>query len=287
MSNCCGLKALERIIELKEVSMFTLIHLAKDNGLNLYFCKVEPEELVQVARPAIFHQKDHFVFIENGEPMPGGEYDGYVLTQKPLHEPLPFSLAKKILGGKKGGGIISSIVTGIASVINPILGAVVGAGFGAHRATGGSGFEGDAKGEFWRIGTGALSGATAASHPAISAVSAAVGEVPGAIKSGDYLAPVTAGLTQYGANLAAPNIVSGVKNLASGISNVFGKTAPTGGVELAKSASIPTPKGYTGSVTLPGVGSISIQAAQRLAGGSTSLPEKIGNIINNAKLPLL
>ena len=64
MSNCFGLKALERITELKEVSMFTLIHLAKDNGLNLYFCKVEPDELVKVSRPAIFHQKNHFVFVD-------------------------------------------------------------------------------------------------------------------------------------------------------------------------------------------------------------------------------
>src|SRR3990167_6859147 len=97
----CGLTALEKITKLETASMFTLIHLAKDNGINLYFCNVEPEELVKVARPAIFHQDNHFVFVKDGDPMPAGDYDGYVLTPKPINEPLPYSLAKKIRGQKK------------------------------------------------------------------------------------------------------------------------------------------------------------------------------------------
>lgn len=112
----CGLLALEKIVSLKSTSMFTLIHLAKDNGINLYFCKVEPEELVQVTRPAIFHQKDHFVFIEDGKPLPPGDYDGYVLTPKPLHEPLPYSLAKKIRG-QKSGGLLGGLFGGISSLL--------------------------------------------------------------------------------------------------------------------------------------------------------------------------
>lgn len=288
MSQCCGLSALSRITELKETSMFTLLHLAKDNGLKLYFCKVEPDELVKVVRPAIFHQKDHFVFIENGEAMPEGEYTGYVLTKRPLHEPLPFTLAKKIMGRKKGGGFLAPIVTAVASFVNPILGAVVGAGVGAHRASGGSGFDGDAKGEFFRIGTGALTGATAQSNPAISAISAAAGELPGAIKSGEYLRPVSAGLGQYAANVGSGGVAQGVKGATGGSLNKVsegirgGFKALAGGVEAAPNATtIPTPSGYGGSVTLPGVGSTSLQTAKGFLEGTIfGMPTDKGDIFN-------
>jgi len=254
--------------------MFTLIHLAKDNGLRLYFCKVEPDELVQVSRPAIFHQKDHFVFIKNGDPMPSGDYDGYVLTERPLNEPLPYSLAKKIRGRKNVGQILQPIAIGFASLVNPVLGTLVGAGFGAATAAGAFGDQGE--GEWWRIATGGLSGATAASSPFISAVSAAAGEVPGAIKSGNWMAPISAGLGQYGSNLfaggfgqgytSAPTGSSFLGKLSSGfqggvgsitnkIQSLAGGTTPGGGVELAPgSTGIPTPSGYSGTYTLPGIG---------------------------------
>lgn len=302
----CGLSSLEKMTTINEVSMFSLIHLAKDNGLNLYFCKVEPDELVNVARPAIFHQKDHFVFIKNGAAMPPGEYDGYVLTPRPLHEPLPFSLAKKIRGRKNIGSILQPIAIGITSLINPMLGAVVGAGFGAATAAGAFGDQG--KGEWWRIGTGGLSGALGASNPALSALSAAAGEVPGAIKSGNWMTPLGAGIGQYGANIFASGAVPGFQNAPAG-TNLLGKASagfeggvqqlqvgemkksvrslaggqPSGGgVELARSASIPTPAGYSGSYTLPGIGSNVVglpgqgplglggSSAARLASGTVS-----------------
>src|SRR3990167_3442770 len=311
MSNCCGLKALERIIELKEVSMFTLIHLAKDNGLNLYFCKVEPEELVQVARPAIFHQKDHFVFIENGEPMPGGEYDGYVLTSKPLHEPLPFSLAKKVRGSKKGGfaKILHPIAIGLASVISPVLGRVVGAGFGGARAGGAVGDEG--KGEWWRIGTGAISGGLGAKSPGLTALSAAAGEVPRAIKTGNWMGPIGAGLGQYGANVfsgglgqgianapvgtsvlgkATAGIKGGVNAITSGVQRLAGGTpsaTPAGGVQIAPNAINTEGLGYTDSfrltgalpgrtpagsmLNLPGIGAVQSSAAKIASGVGSSV----------------
>lgn len=263
MSNC-GIKALQKMVPLAKISMFTLSHLARDNGIKLYLCKVSQDDLMSVARPAIFHQKDHFVFVENGEALPDGEYDGYVLTKRALGESLPYTAGKHIYGSKKLGNVIAPIVTGIASVINPILGAVVGAAAGAHQASGGAGFEGG-KGEFYRIGTGALSGYAAGTNPALSAASAAIGEVPTAIMTGDYLRPLQAGLTQYGAAKISPNIVSSAKNLASGIFKPAGT-----GVDIAPtSASIGTPTGYTGSVTLPGQGSTNVNSARLLSIGAS------------------
>jgi hypothetical protein len=268
--------------------MFTLIHLARDNGLNLYFCKVEQNELMEVARPAIFHQKNHFVFVDDGEALPPGDYDGYVLTPRPYHEPLPYTLAKKIRGQKKIGGMLQPIITGIASVINPVLGAVVGAGFGAARAAGAFGPEG--KGEWWRIATGGISGALGAKSPGLSAISAAVGELPGAIKNKNYLAPIAAGLGQYGANIGVGGFSSGfssaapgasflsklgsgmtgtLKAFTGGASRLAGGSGPGGGVEIGRSAIGATPSGYSGSVTVPGVGGMSLAGARSLASGAS------------------
>ncbi|MFA6100384.1 MAG: hypothetical protein WC750_05985 [Patescibacteria group bacterium] len=272
----CGLVALEQMAAVKTVSMFSLIHLAKDNGLNLYFCKVEPEELMEVQRPAIFHQKDHFVFVENGNPLPSGEYDGYVLTPKPLHEPLPYSLAKKIRGRKNAMSFLGPVVTGIASVVSPVLGAVVGAGFGAVNAA--------KTGEWWRIplggATGYLQGAAGGStlgigNSTLAAGLAAAGEVPGAIKTGNWMAPVAAGIGQYmgaqaiggaqsGMAAAQPGFMNQIGGAAKGAIGAFTGgaqklstgSAPSGGIEIAKSSMTAgaTPAGYSGSYTIPGVG---------------------------------
>lgn len=289
MLNNCGLKALQNLTEVKSVSMFTLIHLARDNGITLYLCRVEPEDLMKVPRPAIFHQKDHFVYVENGEAMPEGEYDGYVLTQHPVNEPLPHTLGKRIMGSKNAGGIagiIGPIATGLAAAVNPLLGAAVGAGLGAARASGAFGDQG--KGEWWRVATGGLSGFTGASAPAISALSAAAGEIPSAIKTGNWMAPIGAGLGQYGANVFAGGAVPAFQSASGGLLNKLGagfqggtgavtnkinsfigaKGPIGGGTEIARTA-IGTPSGYSGSVTIPGLGSTSLNTAQRLAGGAT------------------
>ena len=292
MATNCGLKALGRMTDIEQTSMFSLIHLARDNGLNLYFCKVEPEELVLVTRPAIFHQKGHFVYIENGNPMPAGEYSGYVLTPKPLHEPLPYSLAKKVKGSKKGGDILAPIITGVASMINPFLGAAVGAGVGIHRASGGSGFSGDQKGEWWRPVTGGLGGYAMGGTSiqgmgkfselggaAQAGLMAGAGEMPGAIKTGDWMSPIKAGLGTYmgsnalqgaGAGLLAGG--SGFMNRAGGaVSGALGglKTGVQGLLGGGGAPGGTTPAGYGGSVTVPGVSNqnISLDIGRKLAGG--------------------
>src|SRR3990167_2361185 len=199
----CGLSALKGIVDLKNASMFTLLHLAKDNGLNLYFCKVEIKDVPLVKRPAILHANNHFVLAEDNKPLEEANYTGWVLTPKPIGIPLPYSLAKQITGGKRGGDILGPIVTGIASIVNHFLGAAVGAGFAAHKTTGGAGVTGQ-KGEFWRIPAGgALGYLGGVTKPVMGGLSNAVlaggigaaQEVPGAIKSGNYLSPIIGGLS--------------------------------------------------------------------------------------------
>ena len=97
----CGIRALGGMLEIKNVSMFTLINLARDNGFNFYFCKVQKDDIPLVVRPAILHSDNHFTLIENEQPIPEAEYTGWVLTPQPYGTPLPYSLAKQINGGKK------------------------------------------------------------------------------------------------------------------------------------------------------------------------------------------
>lgn len=280
MSNC-GLKSLEQMAALKSISMFSLIHLAKDNGLNLYFCKADPEQFVQVARPAIFHQKNHFVFVANGDPMPAGDYDGYVLTPKPINEPLSHSLAKRIRGQKKASQILGPVLTGVASFVNPMLGAAVGAGFAGYNASKAPGGLGK---NWWQIplggATGYLQGASGGTtfgmdNAMLAGGLAAAGQVPNAIKTGNWMAPLTAGIGQYAgakfiggaqggfADAAGQGFMSqlggaakgGIQALTGGAEKLAGGGGTGGGVEIAgKGALGTTPAGYGGSYTVPGIG---------------------------------
>ena len=94
-----GLANISRVVSLGTVSAFTLIHLAKDNGVKLHFVKVEIRELVKLPRPAILHANNNrFVFIEDGKPMPLTEYSGYALTIRPAGVLLSYDEAKKVIG---------------------------------------------------------------------------------------------------------------------------------------------------------------------------------------------
>lgn len=97
----CGLDALSKLSEIKNISAFTLVHAARDNGLNLHVFKVNDlADLPRVQRPAIFHQNDHFVYVKNGEAMPDGEYTGFVIGSAVLGRVIGLSEAKFITGGK-------------------------------------------------------------------------------------------------------------------------------------------------------------------------------------------
>ena len=120
MPTNCGIAALSQLTELKNISAFTLVHAARDNGLNLFVFKVNNlADLPRVQRPAIFHQEGHFVYIKNGEPLPPGQYTGYVIAPNAgLGRIIGLQEAKFIKGGKKAAG----------GFLGPILGMCAKAG---------------------------------------------------------------------------------------------------------------------------------------------------------------
>ena len=136
----CGLEALGRIKDMKGVSAFTLIHLAKDNGVNLKIFKVKEADLPLVHRPAIFHAENHFEYVQNGEALPDLKWSGYVLTGKSIGTPVSFREAKLIKGEKKGGFFkqIGAIIVGaVITIATGGLGAPAGAALIAGAAAGG------------------------------------------------------------------------------------------------------------------------------------------------------
>src|SRR3990167_7193802 len=136
----CGLEALGRIKDMKGVSAFTLIHLAKDNGVNLKIFKVKEPDLPLVHRPAIFHAENHFEYVQNGEALPDLKWSGYVLTGKSIGTPVSFREAKLIKGEKKGGFFkqIGAIIVGaVITIATGGLGAPAGAALIAGAAAGG------------------------------------------------------------------------------------------------------------------------------------------------------
>jgi len=218
----CGIAALEGFLSIDNISMYTIIQLAKDNGITLYFCKADKDKLPLVARPAILHAEGHFVLAQDGVALPEENYTGWVLTQKPFGTPLPYSLAKQLHGKKKGGDILGPIVVGLASVVNPILGAFAGAAFGGYQAFGGPGVTAK-PGEWWRIPIGGALGYLGGQAPGgstfgIGNVGLAAGlgglqNLPGAIKSGNYGSVLTGAL---GAGLGNKFTTGAVGGLASG-----------------------------------------------------------------------
>lgn len=92
-----GLKALETIGAVEKVSLFTLIHLAKDNGIRLFFIKVEGKDLAKVSRPAILHTKNGFVVAQDGVPLPIADYTGYALASGVMGTVMPHSIARQLI----------------------------------------------------------------------------------------------------------------------------------------------------------------------------------------------
>ncbi len=126
----CGVDALSKICEIKNISAFSLVHMGRDNGVELSVFKVNNlNDLPKVHRPAIFHQKDHFVHVRNGEVMPEGEYSGYVIGPIVMGRVISLADAKTIKGGKNfftgknkdgeqtGHGALGDILAVVAAVV--------------------------------------------------------------------------------------------------------------------------------------------------------------------------
>lgn len=122
----CGISALGKMRGLKGVSAFSLVHLARDNGLDLRIFKVAVKDLPLVHRPAIFHATNHFEYIENGHALPDLKWSGYVLTEKSMGVPVSLKEAKVIKG--EGPAIAVVAVIAKAAFIGATVTAAVNAG---------------------------------------------------------------------------------------------------------------------------------------------------------------
>ena len=113
----CGLIALSNVIDIKKISMRTLINTAKDNGVKLFPYEIDLNEVLKVKLPAIFHSKNHFVFASEIEDLINFELTGYILhTEKQPYETIPSNQLKTIIGcswvavGVAGVSVVSGII---------------------------------------------------------------------------------------------------------------------------------------------------------------------------------
>ena len=121
----CGLVALKKLNNLKNISARTLIDLAKDNGLILYPYKAPINKLNFVPLPAIFHSENHFSYIEKHADFDNKlKYSGYVFcTQKTNFSEIKNSELKTIHGGTM---LVTGIISAAVSVTSLIVGGVKG-----------------------------------------------------------------------------------------------------------------------------------------------------------------
>ena len=213
----CGIIALEKIRELKGVSAFSLVHLARDNGLDLKVFKVSIKNLPLVHRPAIFHSDNHFEYIENGHALPDLKWSGYVLTEKSSGIPVSLKEAKNIKGGFVGTTI--AVVSAIASAVSTAVSAVAA----------------------WAVGAGGIGAMTATQALAASAISggiygAAAGAAYGGISgTGAGKGAIQGGL--LGAGLGGAGLAAKGATSLIGAAGQIGKAAlTTGGGAIAGGA---------------------------------------------------
>jgi len=146
---------------------------------------------------------------------------------------------------KGGGNILGTLVTMVASAINPVLGMAVASGFAAHKTTGGSlggGDERQYKGQFWRIpvdaakafvgagGLGKFGQAWDIGGKAAMLTSAGLGaaeEIPTSIKQRSIVPSTMGGLSGYGQ-------AAGTSGISSFGSKFFGEGAKAAAAEGAK-----------------------------------------------------
>src|SRR3990167_8573679 len=135
----CGIASLDKLKTIKKVSAYSLIQMAKENGVNLLIYHVDNKDLMRVPRPTILHAKNHFIYVKNGEPLPNQEYTGFVLSEKGFSGSriVSYGEAKQITGEKKARQILGPIVQVVGAVVGSIIGGPAGALMGAESALAG------------------------------------------------------------------------------------------------------------------------------------------------------
>ena len=294
MSKNCGINALEKIAELKQVSALSLIHLARDNGIDLWIYKIKDKDTMNVQRPAIFHSENHFEYIENGEPLPKQKWTGYVLTTRSIGIPISHAEAKLVKGAGPVlipvliGAAVSTAVKVTTNVITkkPAFEGVGGAvGIGA--LTGGiGGIAGSlAQGGAAAIQVGKAAsllqkvGTVAAAHPYITgaAVGAGAGAaglagdggIKGAIEGGLTGVGTAAGIKGVGKfSEAYKTATAAGKNIGAASLAGFGAATGLGGGTAGATGTLPA--GATiGKAT---VGATKAPFVQGLSGAATFSP---------------
>lgn len=95
----CGLVALRNISEIKDISVRSLINIADDNGIKLYPYLLEKGEARKVKLPAIFHNENHFSYVNDDSLL--SEYENnkctVLLMQESSFSPISVS-TDKIMG---------------------------------------------------------------------------------------------------------------------------------------------------------------------------------------------
>lgn len=249
----CGVSALSQICELKNISAFSLVHMGRDNGIELSVFKVNSlNDLPRVHRPAIFHQKDHFVHVRNGDVMPDGDYSGYVIGPIVMGRVISLAESKSIRGGKNfltgknsdgdkvGGGALGSILAVVGGVVGtliggPGLGAAIGGaigGAGGSAATGDNIAMGALSGAALGYGVGSISTGIAGAGKAAGASALNSTATQGAFNAarGAALNPATASFTAAGSQGAGLAGTVGAFNAAlPGAANLAGATSAFGG----------------------------------------------------------
>lgn len=109
----CGLIALRKVDELKNISIRTLINLAEDNGVKLYSYKIPLDKFNSIPLPAIFHADNHFEYITNLEQLKNFELSGFVLTTTETEYPKVSELFTASITGQTwvAAGIASGAAT--------------------------------------------------------------------------------------------------------------------------------------------------------------------------------
>ena len=307
----CGIQAFSNIKEAKKVSAFTLIHLARDNGVELNLYKVEPKDLPLVPRPAILHAKDHFVYVENGKALDDLEYTGYVLGEKVIGKKLSLQEAKMVNGGAPiaiaitfiakaavtvAAVAVNAIAAGVTAVGLTSAGAAIGGLGGALAGTAGAITVGSL-GSMLTAGSGFLTG-YAATHGTMMAaagatigagIGATTGETQGwagALKGASYGALAGTGLSAGGAFLtgfnAAPSLAAGGpapslgQKLKGGFDYMTSGKMPTYSGAGDTRAAMSMAGGGTGNVSGYGISGAAGEPAMSLASGG------VGNVSGGA-----
>ena len=123
--NNCGLVALRKISNLKNISAKSLISISKDNGITLNAYNVPVEKLKSIPLPAIVHSENHFDYISKKSDFNDKvKYTGYVLLPTKINYP---EVTKSELKNISGETFVSAAAFSAYAAGAALIGSGIGA----------------------------------------------------------------------------------------------------------------------------------------------------------------